>query len=185
MDIYILKQNIPGNHKKGDAFDENGYDEKNKKTLLFKPTDEISFFTKVKEPGFKVYDTIKLNIKYTQKNTLPVSSDNRTYSLRAIELLHNRPYIIHTYDAESLTYVIKLDNPDNVTNSLYIKVKEHLLIKAELYWFVNTDGQFCKELKERFSRKEEFLKSVGNYHASKELALNWVKKIQILVKNTK
>lgn len=169
--IYILKQNLPGGHLKNDKFSEDGLNLRTNKNLGFKPKNELDFFNIELVRLYKPNDTVILNGKKQKYvNSLTINGN----------IKHNKGLTIQPFTEYKIVNFLKNEYllSDNKLN--YFILKETEIKKAVTYWFVNSSGKKILEIEGRFPEKDAFLKSVGNYHSTKEELENYIESLKKL-----
>lgn len=167
--IYILKQNLPKGHLKGDRYNELGINLKSGKSLGFKPKNELDFFTIEPIKLYKPNDLVVLNAtKSKYVASLTIDGNMR----------HRNGLTIQPFTEYKIVNFIRNEYllSDNKLN--YFILKETEIKKAVTYWFVNSSGKKINTIEGRFPEKDAYLKSVGNYHSTKEELENYIESLK-------
>lgn len=168
MKTYILKQNLPGGHLKGDKFNFKGLNLRTNKLLMFCPEDELDFFT-IEEPmKYEIGTKIILNIKSLTK--LSVCTESGGYKLGNIQVTPNKIYTVFGY--KNKYYIIKTDS-----GHCFLRTEKEINETNE-YWFVNSSGEYHKDFEGKNHKKDTYLKSIGNFHKTKQECVKYVENLQ-------
>lgn len=147
------------------------------KEVPFRPNDEPEFFTEVPkpvQPRFQPGQAVKV---ITTTTTRSVTTRTQTVSPKMkLVIVKVQPQAdIRNIKKGMFKYLVKTED-----GSVNVEIREDNLELLKTYWFINSKGIACIETEGRDKTADQFRKSIGNYHGSKDEANAYIVTLRYL-----